>query len=59
MRKPRKLKKKLRCLALCYSGNNNFKKLKLTYREWCIIGKDMSEWLSSVNMEDRRNANTL
>ena len=59
MRKPRKLKKKLRCIALCYSGNPNFKKLKLSYSDWCIIGEDMGVWLSNVNMEDRRNSNLV
>lgn len=58
MRIPRKQKKKLRAILLCYTGNieckGSFSKVN-----WCRIKKDFKIWYSIVSIGDRINANKV
>ncbi len=42
MRLPRKIKKNLRCILLCYTGNPAVKKAKYGKKQWSVLKKKVS-----------------
>ena len=59
MRISRKDKKKLRAIALCYTGNPECRKSKYSKKQWISQRNDFHVWLRVFNFSERRTANTI
>lgn len=56
---PRKIKKKLRTIALCLTGNPACNKSKYSKQKWVNQMHTFSYWLNHFNYSDRVNANQI
>ena len=59
MRIPRKIKKKLRIIFLCHSGNPKVRKEKISKENWVYSKKIYREWLRSFDSTDVEAAKTI
>lgn len=56
----RKDKKRLRKILLCYTGNYEFSKVKLSKDSWFELAMYYKDWLSQKSIKkDSRMANTI
>lgn len=59
MRIPRKIKKKLRIIFLCHTGNPKCRTIKLSKKQWVKNKSQYRVWLRSFDGSDVKSAKTI